>query len=180
MSAQRSFSDRADAVVRNVRREHRRDDFARGLKRKGRGMKSALLSVALAVAAVLASPLAYADSPHGNFELHIEGRYDFHTWIWAVSSCPGDCVNVQAIPQPIAKAFPFNGNAQLVDGRYTLTVDVPDGLRCGDVYYGPVKPTRDEYSWDAATRSGTLTSSFDAGCDGSPGTLTYPFVLTRM
>lgn len=70
--------------------------------------------------------------------------------------------------------------AHLVDGRYTLTVDVPDGLRCGNVYYGSALATRDTYSWDPVTLRGTLQSAFDAGCDGAPGTLTYPFTLARM
>jgi hypothetical protein len=36
------------------------------------------------------------------------------------------------------------------------------------------------YTWDAATLHGSLQSSFDGGCDGLPGTLTYPFTLTRL
>ncbi|KUI01505.1 hypothetical protein AU189_12560 [Mycolicibacterium acapulense] len=140
-----------------------------------------MLGVVLTVAALITPGAAQADTPYGNFHLVIDGRYDFHTWLWAISRCPGDCLHIQAIPQPNAKAFPYNGDAQLVDGRYTLTVDVPDGLRCGNVYYGPVIPTRDVYSWDAATRSGILESSFATGCDGAPsGTFTYPFSLVRL
>ncbi|WP_448499946.1 hypothetical protein [Mycobacterium syngnathidarum] len=86
---------------------------------------------------------------------------------------------VTAIPRPVAKAFPYRGTAALANGQYTLVADVPDGLRCGDVYYGLVLPTRDVYTWDASTLSGTLQSSFDTGCDGSPGALLYPFSLVR-
>ncbi len=144
-------------------------------------MKAALLVIAFTAAALMSPVTAQADTPHGNFELHIDGRYDFHTWLWVISRCAGECVEVQAVPQPIAKAFPYRGTAQLADGRYTLTVDVPDGLRCGNVYYGPVIATRDVYSWDAATRSGTLESSFATGCDGAPGgTFSYPFKLVRL
>jgi hypothetical protein len=155
-------------------------DASSGRRRKG-DMKPLLLSLAVMCGLVWGAPHAVAETPHGNFELHIQGRYDFHTWIWALAGCDGDCVHVQAIPQPNAKAFPYSGDAHLVDGRYTLVVDVPDGLRCGNVYYGPVIPTHDVYSWDAVTRSGTLSSSFAAGCDGAPGaTLTYPFDLALM
>lgn len=143
-------------------------------------MKRVLAAAALTVAALITPATAYADTPYGNFELHIQGRYDFHTWLWAVSRCPGECLRVQGIPQPIAKAFPYRGDAPLIDGNYELTVDVPDGLRCGNVYYGPLVPTRDVYRWDPATRSGTMTSSFAAGCDGAPGSLTYPFSLVRL
>lgn len=149
-------------------------------EREGDDMKSVLVILLAMCSSVLAAPPALADTPHGNFALHLDGRYDFHTWIWVLASCDGDCVFVQAIPQPVARAFPYAGDAWLADGRYTLAVDVPDGLRCGNVYYGTTIPTHDVYTWDATTRDGVLTSSFDAGCDGKPGTLTYPFSLSLM
>lgn len=146
-------------------------------------MRRALLGVALTLTAVLWPASAQAETPYGNFEMQIQGRYDFHTWLWAVSRCQpeGECLRVQAIAQPVARAFPFRADAHLADGQYTMTVDVPEGLRCGNVYYGPVIPTRDVYTWDAVTRSGTVASSFAAGCDGAPGgTFTYPFRLVRL
>ncbi len=149
-------------------------------------MKTLTCSVALTVAALVLAPAARAESL-GNYKLNIEGRYDFHTWLWATSSCgmslksPEGCVHVIGIAQPVAKAFNYQGDAWLVNGRYTLAVDVPDGLRCGDVYYGPVIPTHDVYSWDATTLAGSLESSFATGCDGAPGgTYTYPFTLSHM
>jgi hypothetical protein len=148
-------------------------------------MKTALVGAAVVCAALgLPAPVNAAPSPVGNFNMTITDRRDFHTWIWSVSPCaagtglPPDCIHVLAIPQPIAKAFNYRGDAMLVDGRYTLTVDDPFGLRCGDIYYGPTVTTHDVYTWDATTRAGTLQSSFDAGCDGAPGTLSYPFWLT--
>ncbi|MGX9673557.1 hypothetical protein [Mycobacterium sp. HM-7] len=144
-------------------------------------MKSIVSAIALLATTLVSMPLAQADIRHGNFELRMSGRPDFHTWLWALSSCRGDCVHVQAIPQPVAKAFAYQGDAQMYGGRFTLTVDVPDGLRCGDIYYGPVIPTRDTYSWDVNTMSGTLSSSFATGCDGSPaGTSIYPFDLIQL
>jgi hypothetical protein len=82
---------------------------------------------------------------------------------------------------PIAKAYQWNARAHQVNGTYTLAVDVPDGLRCGNVYYGPVIPTHDVYTWDAVRLNGTLQSSFAVGCDNAPGgTLSYPFSLVRL
>lgn len=139
---------------------------------------------ALAVATLEGPPTAQAEQFFANYQLIIPERYDFHTWTWAVTHCipaAENCVTVNAIPMPVAKAYEYIGDARLADGRYTLTVDVPDGLRCGNVYYGPVAPTRDVYSWDAVTLQGTLTSSFAAGCDGaSGGAFTYPFSLVRL
>jgi hypothetical protein len=158
-----------------------------------RSMKKALTgavgAVLMAAAGLLAPPAGAITNPFGNWNMNIPDRFDFHTWIWSVGSCvsgahdagpPPECIHVFAIAQPIAKAFNYRNDVHLVDGRYTLAVDDPYGLRCGNVYYGPTSMTHDVYSWDAVTNAGTLTSSFDAGCDGQPGTLTYPFWLTRL
>jgi hypothetical protein len=151
-------------------------------------MKTLALGVILVLTAVLA-PVARADKLVGNYELAIANRYDFHTWVWAIRPCQpsssltavGGCVHVSAVARPVAKAFDYQGDAPLADGRYTLTVDVPDGLRCGDVYYGPTIPTHDVYAWDATALTGALQSSFETGCNGAAaGTYTYPFTLTRM
>ncbi|WP_299563419.1 hypothetical protein [uncultured Mycolicibacterium sp.] len=148
------------------------------------GSRTGLLLAAVLAALGLVGPAHGRAEPfYANYQLEIPDRYDFHTWKWAVSNCVPvreNCVSITAIPEPIAKAYGYIGEAHLVDGRYTMVVDVPDGLRCGNVYYGPVIPTRDEYTWDAVTLEGTLTSSFAVGCDGAPGgAFVYPFRLVR-
>jgi hypothetical protein len=135
----------------------------------------------LTVAATALAPVAHANMTLGNYSLQIVGRTDFHTWTWAITYCGSACVHVNAIPMPVGRAFNYVGDAQLVNGRYVLTVDVPDGLRCDNIYYGTTIPTHDVYSWDAVTLAGSLDSFFDAGCDGAPGgTHTYPFTLSRL
>ena len=87
-----------------------------------------------------------------------------------------DCLHVQATPRPNGQAVPFNADARLANGRYTMVVDQPDGVRC-TVYF---LPSHDTYSWDAVTLDGSVDSTFDAGCGGAPGgTATYPFSLVR-
>ncbi|OMC01859.1 hypothetical protein A5734_15820 [Mycolicibacterium fortuitum] len=157
-------------------------------------VKSSLIRMAMSAALGLGSAIALAPPSQamyfGNYALNIPDRRDFHTWIWsAITPCrdPGsdvrqhDCITIRTIPQPVAKAVPNTGNAKLVDGRYTLTIDEFYGLRCGDIYYGPTIPTHDVYTWDANTLAGEMVSTFDTGCDGAPGgSFTYPFTLTRM
>jgi hypothetical protein len=151
-----------------------------------RGVKAALLGAVLLPAAVALAPAAHARLQLGHYNAIIDGRYDFHTWIFTFTSCAppnglSECAQVSANPMPIAKAFQWYATAHQANGTYTLAVDVPDGLRCGNVYYGPVIPTHDVYTWDAVTLTGTLQSSFAEGCDNAPGgTLTYPFQLTRL
>jgi hypothetical protein len=146
-------------------------------------MKGLTLGVALTVAAVALAPVARAEMPFGNYALQIDGRYDFHTWSWSIGPCLGSpvgCVHVSPQGMPAARWFEYSGDAPLANGQYTLTVDVPDGLRCDNVYYGPIIPTHDVYSWDATTLAGSLESSFATGCDGAPaGTNNYPFTLSR-
>lgn len=151
-----------------------------------RRVLAGLFGAGLVSAAMVLAPVANAAMTIGHYNLIIDGRFDFHTWIWTIASCdPPDgveeCAVVSAIPMPIAKAYEWYGQAQRMDGAYTMTVDVPDGLRCGNVYYGPIIATRDVYIWDATTLSGTLQSSFAAGCDNAPaGAVTYPFRLVRL
>ena len=149
-------------------------------------LRAALVGAAILPAAVALAPIAQAGLALGHYNAYVDGRYDFHTWIWSISSCDPPalaemCAIVSANPMPIAKAYQWYSKAVQVDGVYTLTVDVPDGLRCGNVYYGPVIPTHDVYTFDARTLTGKLESSFDVGCDNAPGgTFTYPFRLVRL
>ena len=150
-------------------------------------MKSLRVAVGLAALITLLpahqTASAAVSMPIGNYEANIVGRYDFHTWVWAVAACPvdDDCVHVVTIPRPVAKAFSADVDASLRDGRYTMIVDDPFGLRCDNVYYGRTILTHDTYSWDAATLTGTVTSSFPVGCNGEPaGDYTYPLQLQRM
>lgn len=156
-----------------------------GVRRILRGLAPSILA-ALTASAVVCAPTANAGLMPGHYNAWIDGRYDFHTWIFTFTSCnPPDsvefCANVSANPMPIAKAFQWYAQAYQSGGTYTMTVDVPDGLRCGNVYYGPVIPTHDVYTWDAVTLTGTLQSTFAVGCDNAPGgTRTYPLRLVRL
>jgi hypothetical protein len=43
---------------------------------------------------------------------------------------------VNAQPRPNGQAEPWNADAHLANGRYTLVIDIPDGVRC-TVYFLP-------------------------------------------
>ena len=151
-----------------------------------RGLRSALAAAILIPALLAPAPVADATPQLGHYNAYVDGRRDFHTWIWSFSSCnpPAGlelCANVSANPMPIAKAFQWYAQARGDGANYTLTVDVPDGLRCGDLYYGPIIPTHDVYTFNAATLTGQLQSYFDTGCDNAPGgMISYPFRLVRL
>ncbi|WP_319448005.1 MULTISPECIES: hypothetical protein [unclassified Mycobacterium] len=152
-----------------------------------------VLSVALATATMMCAPTASA-SAHmrvGNYEVNND-RWNDHSWIWSVQHSCGapDCgtqlvdpvvnpasdnLNVIAIPRP-PKSQRFQNTAFYNNGRYTLTVDVIDGVRC----IGYNLPSHDVYDWDAVSLAGTIVSTYDASCYGGPGgTSTYTFGLQR-
>jgi len=152
----------------------------------------ALMTSVIAVAAAAFAPAANAEMQIGNYEV-LNNRWTDHMWVWAVwAKCSGDqncgtpdedpamaltirTLDVLAIPT-LSKSQWFRQDAFYSDSRYTLTVDVPDGVRC----IGFNLPSHDVYSWDAKTLAGTIVSTYDAGCYGAQGgTATYPFSLKR-
>jgi hypothetical protein len=141
-------------------------------------VKSFAMSLALAAAALTVTPTAHADMTYADYRLDTN-RDPGHVWIWAVNPClpkaPG-CATIQGVPQPNGQAAPWKADAHLSNGRYTMAVDVPDGVRCVVQFF----PSHDVYSWDAVTLAGQVDSTFDTGCGGGPGgTASYPFSLVR-
>jgi hypothetical protein len=147
----------------------------------GTTVKSVMVAIATAAltagAAVLAPP-AQAVMQFGNYDV-LTNRYTQASWAWFIAPCQPaspDCVDISAMPRRKFYAY-YDGYAHLANGRYTLTVDVPDGLRCP----GHNMPTRDTYSWDPNTLAGTIDSVYDAGCsNGPPGTQFWTFALQRL
>jgi hypothetical protein len=156
-------------------------------------LKTALpvLGAALVTAAMVGAPTANAGMKVGNYEV-LTDRWNDHAWIWSVAHSCGDpeCatyfedpiiapatdnLNVIGIPRPL-KSQRIQNTAFYADGRYTLTVDVIDGVRC----VGYNLPSHDVYSWDEVSLAGTIVSTYNAGCYGAPGgTSTYGFSLRR-
>jgi hypothetical protein len=141
-------------------------------------VKTFALSIALTMAALTLTPVAHADMLLGNYRLDTN-RDTGHHWLWSIRPCTTNeqgCLRIQAIPQPNGQAAPYDGNARLVNGRYIMAVDVPDGVRCVVQFF----PSHDVYSWDAHTLEGSVDSTFHTGCGGAPGgTASDPFTLVR-
>jgi len=94
------------------------------------------------VAALTFAPTTHADMLVGNYRLEIH-----------------------AIPQPNGQAASYAGDAYLSNGRYAMTVNVPDGVRCVVQFFA----SHDVYSWDAVWLAGQVVSTSDTGCGGGPG-----------
>ncbi len=143
-----------------------------------KSVKLAIATAALTAAASVVAPPAHAMMPLGNYDV-LTNRYTRASWFWFVTPCQPaapDCLHISATPRLKFYAY-YDGNAHLVDGRYTLTVDVPDGLQCP----GHVMPTHETCTWDENSLAGTIESNYDVGCfNGPPGTQFWTFALQRL
>lgn len=144
-----------------------------------KAVKVTTLAAALSAAAVVLAPPAQAAMQVGNYDV-LTNRYTRASWVWWVTPChphkQPDCVDVSAAPRLKFYAY-YDGQAYLANGRYTMTVDVPDGLQCP----GHVMPTRETWTWDEVTLAGTIDSKYDVGCfNGPPGSQFWTFALQRL
>lgn len=141
--------------------------------------KIGVVAAVLMTMATFLAPPSSANFAIGNYDL-LTNRYTRASWFWFVSLCipekTADCLNVAARPR-LAYYEYYESKVWLVDGRYTFTVDQPDGLQCP----GQVLPTRETYSWDAVTLFGTIDSKYNVGCfNGPPGSQFWTFKLQRL
>jgi hypothetical protein len=145
-----------------------------------RSLKAVAAAFVLAATATVMPPPANAMMLLGNYDL-LTNRYTMSSWVWGISTCipekSPDCVDVNGVSR-LKYYYEYGGKAHLANGRYTLVVDVPDGLRCP---FGQVLPTRDTYSWDEVSLAGTIESVYNVGCfNGPPGTQFWTFALQRL
>lgn len=141
-------------------------------------LKAVVAATALTAAMTTFAPPAQA-MQIGNYDV-LTDRYTQASWVWMVALCipekSQDCLEVSAIAR-LKYYYEYGGRAHLADGRWTLAVDVPDGLRCP----GQVLPSHDVYTWDPVTLAGTINSTYDVGCfGGPPGTQFWTFALQRL
>ncbi|MCV7419729.1 hypothetical protein H7K45_04175 [Mycobacterium yunnanensis] len=124
-----------------------------------RGLAATLLTAAVSVG--LAGP-ASADDFSGRYALNLYGAAAHTSWI-AKTSCPpsGGCV------AHITSSSGWSGDAHLAGGRWTMTVDRPDGHSCPDGTRGAEMQT---WSWDADTLVGQVggVSAQSATCPVGP------------
>lgn len=138
-----------------------------------RPVAASVIGAGLAAACVFASP-ASADDLDGAYTLDIGGS-DQGTW--ALTQCEESFVPCVHVAQTGGEAQPWNADAHLSVGYWTMFVDRPDAIGCKD---GSVHPGQVSYSWDAVTLSG-WTSSYNTGvCGDKPQTLSAPFTLVKV
>ena len=144
-------------------------------------MKSVRVAIATTALAAATSVLAPPANAYvlGNYDV-LTNRYERASWFWALYPCQvaaPDCLFISAAPRLKFYAA-YHGTAHLANGRWTMTIDVPDGLQCLPGY---AMPTHDVYSWDENSLAGTIESNYDVGCfNGPPGSQFWTFALQRL
>jgi hypothetical protein len=102
---------------------------------------------------------------------------------WTLTPCSTDPAYRPFIPcvrvaETGGKFAPWQGEAQLSVGYWTMFVDRPDAITCDD---GSTLPSRVTYWWNAVTLEGHIGFFFPGGCGGAPAkSLSAPFTLTRV
>jgi len=124
-----------------------------------RGVAATLIAAGVSVG--LAWP-AWADDFSGRYTLNLIGAGAHTSWT-ARTTCPPSrqCV------AHITSSSGWSGDARLAGGRWTMTVDRPDGHSCPDGTRGAELQT---WSWDSTTLVGQVSgvSAQSATCPVGP------------
>ena len=94
-----------------------------------KSVKLAIATTALAAATAMVAPPANA-YVLGNYDV-LTNRYERASWFWAFYPCQTaepDCLKISAAPRLKFYNY-YDGTAHLANGRWTLNVDVSDGLQ---------------------------------------------------
>ncbi|MEU0497828.1 hypothetical protein [Mycobacterium sp. NPDC006124] len=124
-----------------------------------RGVAATLFAATVSVA--IAAP-AWADDFSGRYTLNLFGAGAHTSWT-ARTDCPptGGCV------AHVTSSSGWSGEARLAGGRWTMSVDRPDGHSCPDGTRGAEMQT---WTWDADTLVGQVSgvSAQSATCPVGP------------
>ena len=124
-----------------------------------RGLAATLIAAWVSVG--LAGP-AWADDFSGRYTLNLIGAGAHTSWTARTTCSPSSqCV------AHVSSSSGWSGDARLAGGRWTMTVDRPDGHSCPDGTRGAELQT---WSWDATTLVGQVSgvSAESATCPVGP------------
>lgn len=123
-------------------------------------------------------PLASAGDLSGTYTYQSSsGRVN----TWEITPCGPGCADVAIAPVTDQRMTPHSGRAQLDNGRWNMTVQSAQAVRCKPPNDNVTVPGAAAFSFDAATLSGTAVNTQTvAGC-GDPAGAAYEggFTLTK-
>jgi hypothetical protein len=147
-----------------------------------------LTALTIAVGATIGSAgVAWADGPTRAYPGDLSGVYTYQSSngrvnTWNVTSCGPGCADVTITPVSDTRVAPHSGRATLNNGRWTMTVQSAQAVRCKPPNDNTTLPGTAAFSFDNATLSGyAVNTQTVPGC-GDPAGATYhgDFTLTRV
>ncbi len=127
-----------------------------------------------ALAAVGSTSPAQAADFSGTYDLQIGGE---NVATWVITPCGAEsfipCVHVA---QTGGVMQPFDGDANLSVGYWTMVAERADAIGCDDGRQFSAPTT---YSWDAVTLAGQISANNGGMCGGTPASLSTPFTLMK-
>jgi hypothetical protein len=140
-----------------------------------RALTAAVVFVGVALAS--ASPASAQDPMAGIYNYSQQGEPAYEWTIYPTCVPAGCALHVSStVPGygTLSKYPGFSGDAKLVNDRWTLPVNIPEGLTCPD---GSKKPLSELYMFDDKTLTGTRTSMHASVCGLQSSRSTQPFTL---
>jgi hypothetical protein len=151
-----------------------------------RELPAALIIIAAGVALGSAGT-AWAGGPSRASAGELTGTYSYQSdsgglATWVVTPCGSGCANVAVTPVTDPRITPYGGQARQGNGRWNMTVQSAQTVRCKPPNDNVTVPGTVAFSFDAATLSGTAVNTQAVDGCGDPAGATYQgtFTLTKV
>ncbi|WP_319453529.1 MULTISPECIES: hypothetical protein [unclassified Mycobacterium] len=150
------------------------------------GERPAAFIIAVGVA-IGSAGTAWAGGPPQASAGDLSGTYTYQSSngrvnTWEITPCGPGCADVAVTPVTDSRITPHGGRASLDNGRWSMSVQSAQAVRCKPPNDDVTVPGTAAFSFDAATLSGTaVNTQAVAGC-GDPAGATYQatFTLTKV
>jgi len=121
---------------------------------------------------------ASADGPPQPFPGELSGTYRYESDTgrintWVITPCGPGCADVAVTPVTDPRVLPYAGRALLNNGRWDMTVQYPEAVRCRPPNDYVTVPGTVMFSFEAATLDGTAVNVQDAAACGDPAGAAY-------
>ncbi|MFV9634539.1 hypothetical protein [Mycobacterium neumannii] len=121
---------------------------------------------------------AWADGPVAPSPGELSGTYSYESDTgrvntWVITPCGPGCADVAVTPVTDPRVVPYGGRALLNNGRWDMTVQYAQAVRCKPPHDYATVPGTVVFSWEAATLNGTAVNTQTAAACGDPAGATY-------
>jgi hypothetical protein len=136
-------------------------------------------TIMLAASVALGSAgTAFADGPPMPSPGELSGSYRYESDTgrvntWVITPCGPGCADIAVTPVTDPRVVPYSGRALLTDGRWAMTVEYPEAVRCKPPNDNVTVPGTVVFVFEAATLDGTAFNTQNAPACGDPADAAY-------